>query len=157
MFQSPGHPLSKLVFADRGRTVFTRGANISNRYFTVGIAEYMAPNKWYVYPNPASDRLFIGEISHIKYPLRAVVNDLQGRRMLENTTTPGATQQGIELSQLPNGLYVLQLNPAKGWMQTLRFVKNRSAPKTWPKVEPKRCSSWLVKFQKTQANSRGFP
>jgi|GEM_PF-2022223 len=111
------------VFADRSLLGFIRGADITNHYYAVGIAVIEAASQWFVYPNPATDRLYVGETSESKYPLHAVVYDLQGRRVLDQTLSSETAQQGIELAQLPAGLYVLQLSDASGQQKQLRFVK----------------------------------
>lgn len=111
------------LFADRNLLTFTRGADITNHYYAVGVEVIEAASQWFVYPNPATDRLFVGETSESKYPLQAVIYDLQGRRVLDQTLSSEAAQQGIELTQLPTGLYVLQLSDANGHLKQLRFVK----------------------------------
>lgn len=102
---------------------FNRGADITNHYYAVGIDVIEAASQWFVYPNPATDRLYVGETSESKYPLHAVIYDLQGRRVLDQTLSSEVAQQGIELAQLPTGLYVLQLSDVSGHQKQLRFVK----------------------------------
>jgi len=101
----------------------TRGAEIFNQYFPVGLAENQLNNKLYVYPNPATERLFVGGSSEIQFPLTVVLHDLQGRRVLEQVLDVDAAQQGIELFQLPAGMYVVQLSNANGQQKQRRFVK----------------------------------
>lgn len=111
------------MFADRNLLTFTRGADIANHYYAVGIDVIETASQWFVYPNPATDRLYVGETSESKYPLHAVIYDLHGRRVLDQTLSSEVAQQGIELAQLPTGLYVLQLSDVSGHQKQLRFVK----------------------------------
>jgi len=87
------------------------------------LAENQLNNKLYVYPNPATERLFVGGSSEIQFPLTVVLHDLQGRRVLEQVLDVDAAQQGIELFQLPAGMYVVQLSNANGQQKQRRFVK----------------------------------
>lgn len=102
---------------------FYRGQEIVNYYFPVGITENQLKNSMYVYPNPATERLYVGGVTDASFPLSAVTYDLQGRLVHEHVLDLDAIQEGIELTQLPAGLYVLQLSDASGQQKQLRFVK----------------------------------
>ncbi|MFN3528655.1 MAG: T9SS type A sorting domain-containing protein [Bacteroidia bacterium] len=110
------------LMANRSSSM-TRGAEIFNQYFPVGVADNQLNHKLHVYPNPATERLFIGGLADFHFPITVVLHDLQGRRVLEHVFELEATQQGIELSQLPAGMYVLLLREASGGQKQLRFVK----------------------------------
>lgn len=102
---------------------FYRGSEILQWYFPVGMADKELQSYVKVYPNPATERLFVGGISEIQFPLTVVLHDLQGRRVLEQVLDVDAAQQGIALAQLPAGMYVLQISNAQGQYKMGSFVK----------------------------------
>lgn len=102
---------------------FYRGSEILEWYFPVGMADKELHSYVKVYPNPATERLFIGGLSELQFPLTVVLHDLQGRRVLEQVLDVDATQQGIALAQLPAGMYVLQISNAQGQYKMGSFVK----------------------------------
>lgn len=102
---------------------FYRGSEILEWYFPVGIADNELKSHLKVYPNPATERLYVDGFTDVSFPLTAEIYDLQGRRVLDQTLSSEVAQQGIELAQLPTGLYVLQLSDASGHLKKLRFVK----------------------------------
>lgn len=102
---------------------FYRGSEILQWYFPVGMADKELHSYVKVYPNPATERLFVGGVSEIQFPLTVVLHDLQGRRVLEQVLDVDAAQQGIALVQLPAGMYVLQISNAQGQYKMGSFVK----------------------------------
>lgn len=74
-----------------------------------GIEEEMLKNGYVLYPNPVKDKLHI-KITGLKpSPLEIKVLDLQGRILMSGKMQlPGESlEEEIELSQLPNGLYLV--------------------------------------------------
>lgn len=79
-----------------------------------------------IYPNPTSGELFSdlsrwqGEIVNIQ------ILDSQGKRIQSLTLNAGEREQPVQLStQLPNGLYFLQLSTEHGENESARFVLKR--------------------------------
>jgi len=98
----PGTVMIRAVF---GREIITGGEEIPGEKEEVEI-----------YPNPASDRLFIrtGDFR----PVRLRMVDLQGRVLLEKS---GATDE-LDVTSLPAGLYFLQLGDGNGRLVTRKVV-----------------------------------
>jgi hypothetical protein len=71
-----------------------------------------------VYPNPANDRLTVGNID---IGTSVQIFDLVGRQMYATTTTEN--RQIIDVHELQAGVYVLQLTNKLGQKETVRFVK----------------------------------
>lgn len=71
-----------------------------------------------VYPNPANDRLTVGNID---IGTLVQIFDLVGRQMYATTTTEN--RQIIDVHELQAGVYVLQLTNKLGQKETVRFVK----------------------------------
>ncbi len=72
-----------------------------------------------VYPNPASDRIFIRAAG---YPLlRIRLFDLQGRSVCEQEQEC----EILDVSALPEGLYILQLTVADGRVVSRKVVIRR--------------------------------
>jgi hypothetical protein len=64
------------------------------------------------FPQPATDRLYVR--ADLRGPLRLHVYDLQGRLLLTQDSDADRLQaSGIDLSQVPNGLYLLQIEAAR--------------------------------------------
>ncbi|MES1226465.1 MAG: T9SS type A sorting domain-containing protein, partial [Bacteroidota bacterium] len=82
------------------------------------IAELLAEDGILVYPNPCIDRLSIEN----KKPLNPIeqvrIYDFQGRLLLSKSR-----DETIDLSQLPNASYVLELSFRSGTKKSLRFQK----------------------------------
>ncbi|RPJ64407.1 MAG: T9SS C-terminal target domain-containing protein [Acidobacteria bacterium] len=98
----PGTVMIRAVF---GKEIITGGEEIPGEKEEVEI-----------YPNPASDRLFIRTGGFRPVRLRMV--DLQGRVLLEKS---GETD-GLDVSSIPAGLYFLQLGDRKGSLVTRKVV-----------------------------------
>lgn len=80
----------------------------------VGVSQYAA-DPLRVYPNPASDLLFVeqkggAEVSHI------VLHDMQGRAVGESDRSP------VGIGHLPSGLYLVRVTDADGREYTRKVV-----------------------------------
>ncbi len=72
-----------------------------------------------VYPNPASDGLYVQ--TKISTPLQFRILDVQGR--LVQVVKPSAQQQKIDVSALVPGFYLLECSTEDGFREVLRFGK----------------------------------
>jgi hypothetical protein len=75
----------------------------------VGLSEYFNNSALVVYPNPATDQIFI-QSDNRDFPADATFNlfDLQGRLHLSNNLQSGSTIHQIDVSHLSSGIYFLQ-------------------------------------------------
>ncbi|MPT34369.1 MAG: T9SS type A sorting domain-containing protein [Flavobacterium sp.] len=90
----------------------------------LGLAEFGTAN-FAVYPNPASERLFIKNKEQLSDQAQIAVYDLNGRQIFKVT---GATigEKGIEVSKLAAGIYVLGIEDASQQLKEYqKFVKNK--------------------------------
>ena len=85
------------------------------------ITEPNARQKLRVYPNPVSGMLHIQLPDAEKEVARITVCDLLGRVVLQKENLP---KPEIEVSSLPNGMYLLQLQLSDGTNLTAKFVKD---------------------------------
>ena len=74
-----------------------------------------------LWPNPVSGMLHIQLPDAEKEVARITVCDLLGRVVLQNENLP---KPEIEVSSLPNGMYLLQLQLSDGTNLTAKFVKD---------------------------------
>ncbi|MEL6592826.1 MAG: T9SS type A sorting domain-containing protein, partial [Bacteroidota bacterium] len=63
-----------------------------------------------VFPNPTQDRLHLQWAEAKAETLTLEVFSRDGRRLLRQIVAAGTTQTQIDLSQLPQGLYMLRIN-----------------------------------------------
>jgi len=79
-----------------------------------------------VFPNPASDRLEIMALSDLKGPATCRLIHLNGQ-ILHRETLPGlmaGDRKSLNLSHLPTGMYILQLQTLKGiWNRKVDIVR----------------------------------
>ncbi|MDX2003628.1 MAG: T9SS type A sorting domain-containing protein [Chitinophagales bacterium] len=83
---------------------------------TVGIGETAFPKIW-VYPNPATNHLTI-ELSTYTQPTTFALYDLLGRKALETVLESHRTE--LDITSLPDGLYLYKAGGAIGKVQVLR-------------------------------------
>ncbi|GAA4453588.1 hypothetical protein GCM10023189_18870 [Nibrella saemangeumensis] len=78
-----------------------------------------------IYPNPVADRLQV-EIRGLGQTAKVGIFDLQGRQQGQWTVEPveGAGQLNTPLSDLPGGLYLLQVETANGVLHRQRVLKH---------------------------------
>jgi hypothetical protein len=72
-----------------------------------------------LYPNPAQDRVYLGIISGIEFREIEVVS-LTGQVFYRGVIYD---QSGIDVSELPPGVYVLRYQTVRGKMGSHRFIK----------------------------------
>ena len=80
-----------------------------------GISDEIRSTSLEIYPNPATDNVYLTNNSNIT---KVEIFDLNGRKMLEQTFTP-AGQHTISIGTLPAGVYMVKVNGA-----VLRVVKS---------------------------------
>jgi hypothetical protein len=73
----------------------------------------------YVYPSPTGYKLYVGNENYNKATFS--INELNGRRLKSGTYT----QEGIDISSLENGIYMLTLYSASGVISSSRFIVNK--------------------------------
>ncbi|MCK5137615.1 MAG: T9SS type A sorting domain-containing protein [Bacteroidales bacterium] len=78
--------------------------------FVIGIPDYANDNKFEIYPNPASDHLWIRS-SH-KQIDRILLQDLTGKVAVEQSVN--SNEFRLNLGHLKPGLYILKVNTIKG-------------------------------------------
>ena len=86
-----------------------------------GITEPNVKQSLKLWPNPVSGMLHIQLPDAEKGIARITVCDLLGKVMLQKENL---SQPGIEVSSLPNGMYLLQLQLSDGTNLTAKFVKD---------------------------------
>jgi hypothetical protein len=84
--------------------------------FPDGINE-LTDQQFYIYPNPASDQVYINISNANRMSLNVSIIDLSGRVVLQETISSAT----INTSSLANGIYLLKLNTSKA-IYICRFV-----------------------------------
>ena len=90
--------------------------------FTIGLKEPLESDKIQLFPNPTSGQLTVEINSNEPATLDMLVIDLHGVTLWE---TNDALPHTLDVSHLPDGIYVLQLRAARG-LFTQRFVKHNT-------------------------------
>lgn len=72
------------------------------------------------YPNPAENQLTLELPGDGLYNL--LITDLSGKRLFEQKAVPAGLRQ-LDISTLPAGMYLLQVQQASGEVQNMRIVK----------------------------------
>ena len=91
-------------------TVFMNNTNAS--YITLPLESFpdnvaeQSANEIEIYPNPASDKIFIANISSAK---RIEVLNLVGQKMVDETPKPGSAFTELNVSALPEGIYFVRV------------------------------------------------
>jgi hypothetical protein len=94
----------------------TAPANPTHKYVFVNYAlsspAVTAEKPLIAYPQPAGDRLYLQ--SDLRGPLRLRVHDLQGRQVMEvSQDAIRLAEAGVDVRQLPDGIYLLQVLHSK--------------------------------------------
>ncbi|MFL5764632.1 MAG: T9SS type A sorting domain-containing protein [Bacteroidia bacterium] len=76
-----------------------------------------------VYPDPATNELNI-DLGTVAETGTIRVFDLQGRTIIQEAIRTGASRQKISVSELVNGIYLIELQSASGIRATTKFIKN---------------------------------
>ncbi len=88
----------------------------------VGLNEVAFHTGSLVYPNPASDLLFITKNTRSNGPIKYTISDLNGKTLIKNTC--GLNNNGetgvVNVQSLQNGIYILEIEQEKN-TEVLRF------------------------------------
>ena len=76
----------------------------------------------WLYPNPAEDYLVIEAPASMGTPQSAAIYNMLGKTMMENIPVPSAAPWQVDISTLPAGIYMLNLQFTET-VQTLKFIK----------------------------------
>ena len=69
-------------------------------------------NKFELFPNPATEQLNLNFAQGLNEALFVELRSLRGQKLTRNQYPAGATNLAIDISDLPSGIYILQLNTA---------------------------------------------
>lgn len=89
--------------------------------YTVGLEPIDPSPSWSMMPNPARDELTIFR-GNFQMPVECVVYGLDGREMMRELIRPGMQLSRLDVSQLPEGVFMVQLGKAQ---QAQRLVIQR--------------------------------
>ena len=89
--------------------------------YTVGFEPINPSPSWSMMPNPARDELTIFR-GNFQIPVECVVYGLDGREMMRELIRPGMQLSRLDVSQLPEGVFMVQLGKAQ---QAQRLVIQR--------------------------------
>lgn len=103
----------------------TRGTAIFNNYFPVGVEDWLPkflhPIK--TYPNPVGERLYISGIEALPFPLQFQIFDGLGKKVHCSSWHIDDLNQGLEVADLPPGLYFLQLSKDGQFLASEKIIK----------------------------------
>ena len=88
-------------------------------YSTIKSVTFSLPDNITIFPNPASERLQLNNVSKSKVT-RVVIYDKAGQLRYENTAFP---ETGIEVGNLAPGSYILIVNQENGKRVSRSFLK----------------------------------
>lgn len=75
-----------------------------------------------IYPNPANNKLFISATS--QYDIKKiVVTNLQGKTVISSQFINEASTKGLDISQLPQGVYLVKVLDKQGGIEIQKIVK----------------------------------
>ncbi|MBU2939285.1 T9SS type A sorting domain-containing protein [Lacinutrix sp. C3R15] len=82
---------------------------------TLDIEDVETKNDFVIYPNPTSNMVYIKMTQDL---FKAEIFNIQGQKVLESSN------KKIEVTNLANGMYLLQIEDTAGNQNTKRFIKN---------------------------------
>jgi hypothetical protein len=77
-----------------------------------------------LYPNPATNAVFISSDGDAEKISSMIVYDLAGQRMEVQRHTGFSGNETLDISRLPNGIYLLKIGYASGQTETFRLIRN---------------------------------
>lgn len=113
---APGFTGGKVVFDNASDAEFAPVLNLVYKENISGVGEFIWSNKLRIYPNPATDVLYIEAENETVESVEVI--DLYGRTVLQKNEV--ATQ--LDVSGLPAGLYAIQVKVGSGSV-TQSFLK----------------------------------
>lgn len=99
-----------------------KNSNVIAVLVTCKEGEIMANNNWTVYPNPATDNLVIQSIEALQTNTAFIIIDATGKMV--QTITINADETIVDISTLPNGLYLIQ-SVDENFVFSKAFVKQK--------------------------------
>ncbi|MGB3077499.1 MAG: T9SS type A sorting domain-containing protein, partial [Saprospiraceae bacterium] len=97
----------------------------SDCYLVLPTATYAPLNEiqWQIFPNPAHDILYVSTESQTVKDGQLEVTDLLGHILLKQAIAKGSSNNFIELSSLPVGIFLITIQDDKGTSSTRLFTK----------------------------------
>jgi len=89
--------------------------------FSTSVSDFANPNRWKVYPNPATSKINIQSFDYQIDKLTVEIQDVAGKTLLTQHYDYSDNIQ-IDLSKLPNGLYFIKLS-SEQYTHTYKIVK----------------------------------
>ena len=89
--------------------------------FTTSISTFSDKYCWHIYPNPTTSTITIQSIDFQADDITVEIYDVEGRRLLSQTSDPSDNLQ-IDMSSYPDGLYFIKLSSAQ-YLYTYKIVK----------------------------------
>ncbi|MEP3387151.1 MAG: T9SS type A sorting domain-containing protein [Reichenbachiella sp.] len=86
-----------------------------------GITDDFPEIKLSAFPNPTADKLTI-QIENYVSQMNATLFDMSGIRL--KRITINTSQSSLDLSDLKNSVYLLQMSNSDGYLKTFRIIKN---------------------------------
>jgi len=86
--------------------------------------EAIADLAWSVQPNPAVSSIVVAmNTEGNDRAFTMTITDLAGRQMMQRKIATGATQEFVDITSLPNGIYLIKLSDSLRSSEVKRFVK----------------------------------
>ncbi|HLN73887.1 MAG TPA: T9SS type A sorting domain-containing protein [Prolixibacteraceae bacterium] len=117
----------KVVLTNKRQVIFGGPEGTSTSYidtanFTVKIkaltSTKLISNKFYLYPNPTSDFLYLKNIGQNQEIEKVSIFDLQGKSIMDYKN-----KSVLDLRALVNGIYMLRINLKNGTVYTQQIIK----------------------------------
>jgi hypothetical protein len=86
--------------------------------------KFIDNNAFILYPNPANSVVNLTFNRIIKSEVNYAVYDMAGKKIMEGNFDPNQTNTSIQVNQLNNGLYLIQLTTNQ-WQSTQRLMINK--------------------------------
>ena len=99
------------------------GYDVTGDFLTTAVAATLSPGEWRIYPNPANDFLTIDHAGQSPLPATASLFSITGERILHFDI--GALPRRLYLHQIPAGMYILSILPARNTPPTHHKVMVR--------------------------------
>jgi len=106
------------IYFDTNPAIITN--TTSNTNATVGIEE-VSKNPLFIYPQPANERFFISGVNKEEI-INVYFMDINGKTI--NMMNGNNIDQGIQVSELPNGIYIVSVNTTKTTLQQKLIINH---------------------------------
>ncbi|MEM8894683.1 MAG: DUF5018 domain-containing protein, partial [Bacteroidota bacterium] len=109
------NPITYTVTSEDGLTSQDWTVTVTSANVTVGLEEV---NGWKIYPNPASNTLYIKTENSV----RVILKDIMGRNVVEGAE---GTEIALSMTGLKPGVYILYINEGKK-VETRKIIKSHN-------------------------------